>query len=69
MAGGVRTTVERIRAARDTVARLMVNEPRNARGFAPVFERLDCELTAAEAAQHSDPVIRARAIVAQSAMA
>ena len=58
-------TIERIRAAHRVVARLTAKDP----AYAPVFARLDKELAAAEAAQTDDPIAKARAAVAQMAMA
>lgn len=63
---GMKTDLERLRAAHATVAQLVLADP----VYAPVFERLDRELAQAEAALSGDILTRARAIVAaQSAMA
>lgn len=52
-------SAERVRAALGKVAELLEDRP----ALAPVFARLDAELTALEAAK--DPVLRARARLAQ----
>ncbi|UVC11196.1 hypothetical protein IHQ71_11825 [Rhizobium sp. TH2] len=57
-------TLERLKAARVTVAQLLEEDPI----YAPIFIRLENEIAAEEA--KGDPLARARAIVAtQSAMA
>ncbi|WP_041544698.1 MULTISPECIES: hypothetical protein [Chelativorans] len=56
------STLKRLYAARETVARLVVEDSI----YAPIFTRLEAEIAAEEAKR--DPVARARAI-AQIAMA
>ncbi len=55
--------LERLRAALETVARLVVIDP----VYAPIFTRLEAEIALEEALLAQDVVARARALVAQSA--
>jgi len=61
-----KSDLQRLRAARAAVAELLTENPL----YAPIFERLDREVQAREAAMVTDPIDRARMIcAAQSAMA
>jgi len=58
--GAHKSLLERLRVARAAVAELMFENE----AFAPIFERLDREVKAAESADLTDPIERARAICA-----
>ncbi len=60
---GKTTELERLRAALETVARLVVIDP----VYAPIFTRLEAEIALEEALLAQDVVARARTLVAQSA--
>ncbi|MDE3078861.1 MAG: hypothetical protein KGI94_02365 [Paracoccaceae bacterium] len=51
--------LDRLRAARETVAALVLRDP----VYAPIFKRLDDEIAAEEAALSQDVVARARALL------
>lgn len=57
------TDLERLRAALDTVAKLVVADP----VYAPIFSRLEAEIAQEEAFLVNDVVARARAVAAQNA--
>ncbi len=58
-------SLARLRAARGVVAQLVLEDLE----FAPVFERLEREVAAAQRAQSSDPLERARAALNQETQA
>lgn len=56
--------LQRLRAAHATVAKLVVDDL----VYLPIFERLEAEVSAAEAKEKGDPIAYARAaIIAQNA--
>jgi hypothetical protein len=57
------TDLERLRAALDTVAKLVVADP----VYAPIFSRLEADIAQEEAMLANDVVARARAVTAQIA--
>lgn len=57
------TDLERLRAALDTVAKLVVADP----VYAPIFSRLEADIAQEEAILANDVVARARAVTAQIA--
>jgi len=57
------TDLERLRAALDTVAKLVVADP----VYAPLFSRLKADIAQEEAMLANDVVARARAVAAQIA--
>lgn len=59
----INTDLERLRAALDTVAKLVVANP----VYAPIFSRLEAEIAQEEALLANDVVARARVIAAQNA--
>ena len=59
----MQTDLERLRAALETVAKLVVADP----VYAPIFARLEAEIAQEEALLANDVVARARAVAAQSA--
>ncbi len=63
MATTFNTDLERLRAALDTVAKLVVADP----VYAPIFRRLEAEIAQEEALLANDVVARARAVAAQNA--
>lgn len=63
MATTLNTDLERLRAALDTVAKLVVADPT----YAPLFTRLEAEIAQEEALPADDVVARARAVAAQNA--
>jgi hypothetical protein len=63
MATTTQTDLERLRAALETVAKLVVADP----VYVPIFTRLEAEIAQEEAIVANDVVARARAVAAQSA--
>jgi hypothetical protein len=59
----ITTDLERLRAALETVAKLVVADP----VYAPIFTRLEAEIAQEEALLANDVVARARAVAAQNA--
>jgi hypothetical protein len=59
------TELDRLRAALQTVAELVVVDP----VYAPIFARLEAEIDLEESKLSSDVIVRARALAAQSATA
>ncbi len=59
----MQTDLERLRAALETVAKLVVADA----VYAPIFSRLEAEIAQEESLLANDVVARARAITAQSA--